>query len=106
MWYADALLGNDREIFSYTIAVAKQWLCKQRPLLNNGCKRHACNNRRTAGSGVFCAIRAEAIQRGAAAITSLEMVVRRAGDWCEMAASLRGLEPGNRGTSTSTDTAD
>jgi hypothetical protein len=31
---------------------------------------------------------------------SLETRVRRVGGWCEMAASLRGLEPGSRGTST------
>jgi hypothetical protein len=27
---------------------------------------------------------------------SLETAVRRVGDWCEMAASLRGREPGSR----------
>jgi hypothetical protein len=37
---------------------------------------------------------------------SLETAVRRAGGWCEMAASLRGREPGSRGTSTGEDTAD
>jgi hypothetical protein len=31
---------------------------------------------------------------------SLETAVRRVGGWCEMAASLRGSEPGSRGTST------
>jgi hypothetical protein len=31
---------------------------------------------------------------------SLETAVRRVGCWCEMAASLRGREPGSRGTST------
>jgi hypothetical protein len=31
---------------------------------------------------------------------SLETIVRRVGSWCEMAASLRGREPGSRGTST------
>jgi hypothetical protein len=31
---------------------------------------------------------------------SLESAVRSVGGWCEMAASLRGREPGNRGTST------
>jgi hypothetical protein len=31
---------------------------------------------------------------------SLEMAVRTVGRWCEMAASLRGREHGNRGTST------
>jgi hypothetical protein len=30
----------------------------------------------------------------------LETAVRRVGGWCEMAASLRGREPGGRGTST------
>jgi hypothetical protein len=30
---------------------------------------------------------------------SLESAVRRVGCWCEIAASLRGREPGSRGTS-------
>jgi hypothetical protein len=30
---------------------------------------------------------------------SLETAVRRVRGWCEMAASLRGCEPGSRGTS-------
>jgi hypothetical protein len=29
-------------------------------------------------------------------VESPETAVRRIGDWCEMAASLRGHEPGNR----------
>jgi hypothetical protein len=33
-------------------------------------------------------------------------VLRRVGGWCEMAASMRGSEPGNRGKSTGEDTAD
>jgi hypothetical protein len=37
---------------------------------------------------------------------SLEMAVRSVGGWCEMAASLRGREPGSRGMSTGEDTAD
>jgi hypothetical protein len=31
---------------------------------------------------------------------SLETAVKRVGSWCEMAASLRGGEPGSRGTPT------
>jgi hypothetical protein len=31
------------------------------------------------------------------------MAVRRVGGWCEMAASLRGREPGSRGMSTGED---
>jgi hypothetical protein len=31
---------------------------------------------------------------------SLKMAVRKGGDWCEIAASLRGRESGSRGTST------
>jgi hypothetical protein len=30
---------------------------------------------------------------------SLEVALRRVGDWCEMAASLQGREAGSRGTS-------
>jgi hypothetical protein len=37
---------------------------------------------------------------------SLETAVRRVVVWCEMAASLRGLQSGSRGTSTHADTAD
>jgi hypothetical protein len=37
---------------------------------------------------------------------SHKKAVRRVGGWCEMAASLRGREPGSRGTSTGEDTAD
>jgi hypothetical protein len=37
---------------------------------------------------------------------SLETAVRRVGGWCEMATTLRGREPGIRGTSTGEDTAD
>jgi hypothetical protein len=37
---------------------------------------------------------------------SLEMAVERVGGWCEMAASLRGREPGSKGMSTGEDTAD
>jgi hypothetical protein len=60
------------------------------PLSGNGRNRHARNNR-TVESGVFCAGRAEAIQRGAAAIReeSLDTAVRRGRGWCEMAASLQ-----------------
>jgi hypothetical protein len=36
---------------------------------------------------------------------SLETVVKRVGGWCEMAASLRGREPGIRGISAGEDTA-
>jgi hypothetical protein len=37
---------------------------------------------------------------------SLETAVTRVGGWCEMAASLRGREPGCRRTFTGEDTAD
>jgi hypothetical protein len=37
---------------------------------------------------------------------NLETAVRRVGGLCEMAASLRGHEPGSRGTSTGEDIAD
>jgi hypothetical protein len=37
---------------------------------------------------------------------SLEMAVRRVRGWCEMATSLQGHEPRNRGMSTGEDTAD
>jgi hypothetical protein len=53
--------STDREICTYTIAVAKKWLYKQRPFLGNGHNKHARNNRRAVGSGVFCAVRAKAI---------------------------------------------
>jgi hypothetical protein len=56
LWHVDPLLGNDLEISSYTIAVAKLCFCKQRPLLSNG-----RNNRRAAGRGALSAVRAEAI---------------------------------------------
>jgi hypothetical protein len=36
-------------------------------------------------------------------LKSIETAVRRVGGWCEMAASLRRREPGNRGTSTGED---
>jgi hypothetical protein len=68
LWHVDPLLDNDPEISSYAIAVAKKWLSKQRTLLDNGRNRHARNNRRTARIGNLCAVRAEAIYRGPAAI--------------------------------------
>jgi hypothetical protein len=36
----------------------------------------------------------------------LQAAVRRVVGWCEMVASLRGREPGRRGTSTGEDTAE
>jgi hypothetical protein len=36
LWLVDPLLGNNHKISNYTTATAKQWLCKQRPLLGNG----------------------------------------------------------------------
>jgi hypothetical protein len=36
LWHVDPLLENDGKISSYTTAVAKEWLCKQGPLLDNG----------------------------------------------------------------------
>jgi hypothetical protein len=56
LWHVDPLLFNDREISSYTTAVARQWLCKQWPLIGN-----ARNNRKNVGSGVFCALRVEVV---------------------------------------------
>jgi hypothetical protein len=55
------LLGNNHEISSYTIAVLKQWLCKQRPLLDNDHNRHPCYNRIAVGSGVLCVVRPKAV---------------------------------------------
>jgi hypothetical protein len=47
------------------------------------------NNIQIVGSGVFCAVRAETAQRGPNIMRGiLEMVVRRLGGWCMMAASL------------------
>jgi hypothetical protein len=88
LWHVDPLLGNDREIISYTIAVAKQWLCKQRPSLGNGRNRHT-RNRRAAGSGVLCAFVPRLYNKGRLPLEkSLETAVRRLGGWYEMAASL------------------
>jgi hypothetical protein len=48
----------------------------------NSCKRHATDNRRTPGRGIFCAVHADSIYRGLAAITSqwrdiTEMAVKK-----------------------------
>jgi hypothetical protein len=61
MWNADPLLGNDLEIGSYTIAVAKTWPSKLRLLLGNDHNRHGQNNIKFVGSSVLCAVSAEAI---------------------------------------------
>jgi hypothetical protein len=47
VWHIDQLLGKHRETNNETTAVARQ-----RPARNSGC---------TAGSGVFCVVRSEAI---------------------------------------------
>jgi hypothetical protein len=44
LWHVDPLLGNDLETGSHTIADAKLWLCKQRPMLGSGRNRHASKN--------------------------------------------------------------
>jgi hypothetical protein len=44
--------------------------------------------------------------KGQMPLESLETAVRRVGGWCEVAASLRGREPGSRVTSTDEDTAE
>jgi hypothetical protein len=36
LWHVYPLLGNDREITSYTTAAARLWFCKQQPVLGNG----------------------------------------------------------------------
>jgi hypothetical protein len=72
-------------------------------LLGNDHKRHASNNRITAGSDVSCAVRAEEQLR---LRESFKTAVRRAGGWCELAASLRGRENANRGRSISEDTGE
>jgi hypothetical protein len=63
------------------------------------------NNRRTVGSSVYCWVRPEATSRGPTGQANQSWDAwdggdRRAGGWCEIATSLRGSEPGNRGTST------
>jgi hypothetical protein len=48
----------------------------------------ACNNKRTVGSDVFCAVHAEVIQRGLAAMRGRLMTAARiVGGWCETATS-------------------
>jgi hypothetical protein len=44
--------------------------------------------------------------RTRAAAVGRQRLTARAEGWCEMAASLRGREPGSRGTVTDDDTAD
>jgi hypothetical protein len=63
-------------------------------LLGNVCV--TLNNLLTVRSGVFCAVRIGSNCH----YGSLEMAVRRVRDLFEMAASLRGREPGNKGSST------
>jgi hypothetical protein len=67
----------------------------KQPLLGNGCVTRKSGI--TVGSGVFCAVRVEAIKRGPAAVTiqSLETAVRRIMCLCEMVDNLRGREPGS-----------
>jgi hypothetical protein len=57
-------------------------------------------NNRTVESDVFCAVRAKDITRTTSHFReSPETADRVVGGWCEMAANLRELEPGSRGTS-------
>jgi hypothetical protein len=53
LWHVDLLLGNDREIGSYTAAVASQRLCKQRSLLSNGRNRLVARNKGVNGKRCF-----------------------------------------------------
>jgi hypothetical protein len=43
--HVEPLLANGREISIYTVAVATQWFCKERPLLDNGCYRYETGER-------------------------------------------------------------
>jgi hypothetical protein len=69
MWYGDPLLGKNHEISSYTPAVAKEWLCKQRLLLGNGCVAITWASQLTRTqqwiqrqrNGVFCAVCADVL---------------------------------------------
>jgi hypothetical protein len=72
---------------------------EKQPLLGNGCVTR--NNVVIIISGVFCEVRAELYKEDQMPLRgSHETAVRRVGDWSEMAASLRGIEPGSRGTYT------
>jgi hypothetical protein len=66
------------------------------PLLGNGCVTR--NNGVTVGIGVFCARIYD--ENHLSLRDCLETAGRRVGGWSEMVASLRGREPGRRGTST------
>jgi hypothetical protein len=55
----DSLLGNDCEISSYTTAVCKYCLSKQRPWLGHDHKSQARNKRRAVGSDILFVVRAE-----------------------------------------------
>jgi hypothetical protein len=50
LWYVDSLIGNDRDIGSYT-----------QPLLGNGRNRRARNNGEIVGDRIFSAVRFESI---------------------------------------------
>jgi hypothetical protein len=52
--HVDPLLVTDREINSHTTAAAMKWLCKQRPLLGNGCNRHMQRCKRCWGRCSLC----------------------------------------------------
>jgi hypothetical protein len=68
------------------------------PLLGNGCV--TSNNGVTVGSGVFCSFVQRLYDEDQQPLReSPEAAVERVGGWCEMASSLRGREPGSRGTS-------
>jgi hypothetical protein len=75
------------------------WSQQKQPL-RDGRNRHACNNRRAVRRGDFCvAVPRLYNEDHFPERESTETAVRRVGDWCEMAASLRGREAGNRGSS-------
>jgi hypothetical protein len=88
MWHVDPLLVNDCEISSCTIAVAKQWICKQWPLVCSGRKRHATTEELL--EAVF-SVRSvpRLFNEGQLPLEeSLETAVKRVGGWCKMAATL------------------
>jgi hypothetical protein len=62
LWHIEQLLGNDREISSYTIPVAKNRLWKQQPLRGNGWVAITWASQQTRTqqrNDVFFAVRAE-----------------------------------------------
>jgi hypothetical protein len=88
LWHVDPLLGNDCEISSHKTAIAKQWLCKQRPLLGSA------RNRRTTIEELLEAVLSMRFVPGLyndcqlPLEECLETAMRRIGGWCEMAVSL------------------